>query len=85
VADGVADDADELNKEHGYVKQYLYDLEQLDNSSPEFLKKVAAFRADLEDHIRDEETRIFPALHAKLGEKNKAVTAAANKEGFRLA
>ena len=82
---GEAGDADELNKEHGYVKQYLYDLDQLDNSSPEFLKKVAAFRADLEDHIRDEETRIFPALHAKLGEKNKAVTAAANKEGFKLA
>jgi hemerythrin superfamily protein len=82
---GEAGDADELNTEHGYVKQYLYDLEQLDNSSPEFLKKVAAFRGDLEDHIRDEETRIFPALHAKLGEKNKAVTAAANKEGFKLA
>jgi len=78
-------DADELNKEHGYVKQYLYDLEKMDNSSPEFLKKVAAFRADLEDHIRDEETRIFPQLHAKLGDKNKAVTAAANKEGFKLA
>ena len=82
---GEAGDADELNSEHGYVKQYLYDLEQLDNSSPKFLEKVAAFRADLEDHIRDEETRIFPALHAKLGEKNKAVTAAANKEGFKLA
>ena len=78
-------DADELNSEHGYVKQYLYDLDKMDNSSPEFLKKIAAFRADLEDHIRDEETRIFPSLHAKLGDKNKAVTAAANKEGFRLA
>ena len=82
---GVANDADELNKEHGYVKQYLYDLEKMDNSSPAYLKKVAAFRSDLEDHIRDEETRIFPALHAKLGEKNAAVTAAANKEGFKLA
>lgn len=82
---GDAGDADELNTEHGYVKQNLYDLEQMDNSSPDFLRKVAAFRADLEDHIRDEETRIFPSLHAKLGEKNKAVTAAANKEGFKLA
>jgi hemerythrin superfamily protein len=82
---GEAGDADELNKEHGYVKQYLYDLDNLDNSSPSFLQKIAAFRADLEDHIRDEETRIFPSLHARLGDKNKAVTAAANKEGFKLA
>jgi len=78
-------DADELNREHGYVKQYLYDLDNMENTSPLFLQKVAAFRADLEDHIRDEETRIFPTLHARLGEKNKAITAAANKEGFKLA
>ncbi len=79
-------DADKLNHDHGYVKQHLYDLDALDPATPEFLVKIAAFRADLEAHIREEEDAIFPPLHATLGEaKNAAVTALANKEGFKLA
>jgi hemerythrin superfamily protein len=79
-------DADELNHEHGYVKQYLYELEMMPKDSAEFLPKVAAFRADIEHHVHEEEDRIFPALHARLGaEKNKVLTLAANKEGFKLA
>jgi len=79
-------DADKLNHDHGYVKQYLYDLEAMDNASSGFLEKVAAFRADLEAHIKEEESAIFPPLHAALGEAGNArVTALANKEGFKLA
>ncbi len=79
-------DADKLNHDHGYVKQYLYELDALDNSSSAFLARVAAFRADLEAHIREEEDAIFPPLHAALGDtKNAEITALANKEGFKLA
>jgi hemerythrin superfamily protein len=79
-------DADKLNHDHGYVKQYLYELDALDNGSPAFLARVAAFRADLEDHIREEEDAVFPPLHAALDEaKNAHLTALANKEGFKLA
>lgn len=79
-------DADKLNHDHGYVKQYLYDLEEIDNGTPAFLEKVAEFRAQIEDHIREEEDAIFPPLHAALGEAGNAkVTAQANKEGFKLA
>ena len=79
-------DADALNHEHGYVKQYLYELDNLDKAAPEFAQKVAELRADLEKHIRDEEDKIFPKIHAGLdAEKNKALTAAANREGFKLA
>ena len=79
-------DADKLNHDHGYVKQYLYDLEEMDNASPAFLEKVAAFRTELEAHIREEEDAIFPPLHAGLGDAGNArVTAQANKEGFKLA
>ena len=83
---GDAEDADELNHEHGYVKQYLYELTNLDKSSPMFLDKVAAFRKDIEKHIEEEEQDIFPAFHARLSDaKNKAITTAANKEAFKLA
>jgi hemerythrin superfamily protein len=79
-------DADKLNHEHGYVKQYLYELTNLDKSSPMFLDKVAAFRKDIEKHIEEEEVEIFPGFYAKLSdEKNKALTVAANKEAFKLA
>lgn len=79
-------DADKLNHDHGYVKQNLYDLEDMDNASPAFLAKVASFRAELEEHIREEEDAIFPPLHTALGEAGNAkVTAQANKEGFKLA
>ena len=79
-------DADKLNHDHGYVKQYLYELENLDKRSPAFLAKVAEFRSEIEEHIREEEETIFPPLHAALGaDKNGKLTAQANKEAFKLA
>ncbi|PXA84062.1 hemerythrin [Nostoc sp. 3335mG] len=79
-------DADALNHEQGYQKQYLYELDNMDKAAPEFAQKVADFRADLNAHIREEEDKIFPKIHAGLDEaKNKALTAAANREGFKLA
>lgn len=83
---GMTDDADELNKEHGYVKQHLYDLEAMPKDSPQFLDRVRRFRADLEHHIREEEDHLFPALKQKLGEEqSKAITVQMNKEGLKLA
>ena len=85
-AKGDKADADKLNHDHGYVKQYLYDLENLDNGSPAFLPKVAEFRAEIEEHIREEEQTIFPPLHAAMGtDGNARLTAQANKEAFKLA
>ncbi|MDH7639467.1 hemerythrin domain-containing protein [Sphingomonas oryzagri] len=79
-------DADALNHEQGYHKQYLYELDTMDKAAPEFAQKIADFRADLNAHIREEEDKIFPKIHAGLDEaKNKALTAAANREGFKLA
>ncbi|HET9511161.1 MAG TPA: hemerythrin domain-containing protein [Sphingomonas sp.] len=78
--------ADELNAEHGYVKQYLYELDNMPNTGDAFLAKVRKFRADIEDHMREEEQSLFPALKAKLSpERNKQLTMAMNKEGFKLA
>ncbi|WBO23377.1 hemerythrin domain-containing protein [Sphingomonas abietis] len=79
-------DADALNHEQGYHKQFLYELDAMDKSAPEFALKVADFRADLDAHIREEEDKIFPKLHGGLSaEKNKALTGLANREGFKMA
>lgn len=78
--------ADELNAEHGYVKQYLYELENMPNDSPAFLATLRKFRSDIEDHMREEEDELFPRLKSRLSdEKNKHLTFAMNKEGFKLA
>ena len=83
---GEAEGADALNAEHGYVKQYLYELENMSNDSREFLAKVRDFRADIEAHMREEENVLFPRLKAGLDDaRNKRLTLAMNKEGFKLA
>ncbi len=83
---GQTEQADHLNHDHGYVKQFLYDLENMPKDSPAFLAKVGEFRKAIEEHAGEEENTIFPALKAKLSpEKNKALTLMMNKEGFKLA
>lgn len=83
---GQVEEADELTREHGYVKQYLYELENMPKAGPAFLEKVRRFRADLEAHMAEEEERLFPALRTQLAEeKNALLTRAVNREGFKVA
>ena len=78
--------ADHLNHDHGYVKQFLYELDNCPKDSERFLGILSEFRTALEKHIREEEDELFPALKASLSpEANKKLTFAMNKEGFKLA
>ena len=78
--------ADTLNSEHGYVKTYLYELENMPKEGPAFLAKLREFRAMLEAHMREEEDEVFPALKAKLSEEeNGRLNWAMNREGMKLA
>lgn len=79
-------DADKLNHDHGYVKQFLYELGAMPKDSPAWLDKLAEFRMQIEEHMREEEDEVFPALKGKLGaERNRKLTALMNKEGLKLA
>jgi len=79
-------DADALNAEHGYVKTYLYELENMPKSSPEWLGRIRDFRAMLEEHMKMEEDEVFPALRGQLTEdQNAKLTAAVHREGMKLA
>jgi hemerythrin superfamily protein len=81
-----AHDADALNAEHGYVKTYLYELDNMPKSSPEWIERVRAFRALLEEHMRMEEDEVFPRLRAQLDEAlNARLSAAVAGEGMKLA
>lgn len=79
-------EADKLNHEHGYVKQYLYDLGLIDRRSAKWMAKLREFRAMIEDHMREEEETVFPRLRAALTEEeNKQLTMAMNREGLKVA
>lgn len=81
-----AEMADHLNHDHGYVKQYLHDLDSMPKNGAAFLAKVAEFRAALEKHVREEEDEVYPRLRSGLSvEENARLTTALNREGFKLA
>ena len=83
---GQIEQADHLNHDHGYVKQFLYDLTIMPKSDAGWLPKVNEFRIAIEKHMREEEDEIFPSLRRSLSEEdNKALTVAMNKEGLKVA
>ena len=83
---GEREDADHLNADHGYVKTYLYELETLAKDDPAWIARVRDFRGMIEEHMREEENEVFPALRERLSEdKNRELTAMMNKEGFKVA
>lgn len=83
---GLTEAADHLNHEHGYVKQYFFDLGEMPKDDSKWLPKLKEFRTMIESHMREEEDELFPRLRSQLSEEqNKHVTAAMNKEGFKLA
>ncbi|MBA4750993.1 MAG: hemerythrin domain-containing protein [Sphingopyxis sp.] len=83
---GLCEEADQLVHDHGYVKQYLFDLSEMAPSDPAWAAKLRDFRTELERHIAAEEETLFPRLRALLGDQGNAhVTAVMNKVGFAAA
>ncbi|PVE50233.1 hemerythrin [Arthrobacter sp. TPD3018] len=84
--EGLTEAADHLNHEHGYVKQYFFDLGEMSKSDPAWLPKLKEFRALIEEHMREEEEDLFPRLRDRLSDaQNKHITAAMNTQGLKLA
>jgi hemerythrin-like domain-containing protein len=83
---GLTEGADQLNHEHGYVKQYFFDLAEMPKGDPAWLPKLKEFRGMIEKHMREEENDLFPKLRKQLSEaQNRHITIAMNKEGLKLA
>lgn len=85
-AAGMTAEADALNGDHGYVKQYLYELSDLMKEDAAFNSKLIAFRADIEKHMRQEEEELFPRLRRALDARTTSrLTRRMNQEGLKLA
>lgn len=78
-------DADHLEHEHGYVKTFLYELENMEKDAPQFLDRVREFRNLIAEHARMEEEQVFPHFKGELSEEqNTKITMLMNKEGMKM-
>ena len=83
---GSTEAADHLNHEHGYVKQYFFDLTEMPKSDSAWLPKLKEFHGMIEKHMREEEDDLFPRMRGQLSEEqNKHLTVMMNREGLKLA
>ncbi len=83
---GMPEAADHLNHEHGYVKQYFFDLTEMDKGDSRWLPKLKEFRGQIEKHMREEEDDLFPRMRGMLSEEqNQHLTVMMNREGLKLA
>ncbi|WP_073974721.1 hemerythrin domain-containing protein [Erythrobacter donghaensis] len=86
IAREAADATGELNKEHGEVKAMLFELTRMDKADPGFATTLAQLRSALEEHMREEEDELFPALRERLSdEENRKLTRAMNMAGVMVA
>jgi len=79
-------DADTLEGEHGYIKTYIYELNEMGPEASGWLEKVREFRALVSRHAHMEEEEVFPRFKQGLTEEQNArVTSLVNRDGFWMA
>jgi hemerythrin superfamily protein len=81
-----ATDADHLEGEHGYIKTFIYELNEMGPDSPTWLEKVREFRSLVHQHAHMEEEQVFPTFKQSMSqEQNAHITALVNRDGFWMA
>jgi hemerythrin superfamily protein len=83
---GINVEADQLEVEHGQVKTFLYELNEMGPDAPNWLEKVREFRALISQHAHMEEEEVFPRFKDDLSEEQDArITTLVNRDGFWMA
>jgi hemerythrin superfamily protein len=79
-------EADQLEGEHGYIKTFIYELNEMGADGPNWLEKVREFRQLVSSHAHMEEEEVFPRFKAELDEEQNArITSLVNRDGFWMA
>ena len=79
-------DADTLELEHGQVKTFLYELNQMPGDASNWLETVREFRDAVQKHAHMEEEQVFPRFKKDLSdEQNDKITSLVNRDGFWMA
>ena len=83
---GIRVEADQLEVEHGEVKTFLYELQQMGADSPNWLERVREFRSLISRHAHMEEEQVFPSFKENLSEEQDSkITRLVNRDGFWMA
>lgn len=78
-------DAEELETEHGEVKEFLYRLNHMTTDDPAWLDTVREFRASVAAHAKLEEEQVFPRLrHGIDDELDARLTREVKKAEFMM-
>ena len=81
-----ASDADHLESEHGYIKTFIYELNEMGAEARNWLEKVREFRQLVAEHAHMEEEQVFPRFKQSMDEdQNDRVTSLVNRDGFWMA
>lgn len=75
-----------LAEEHQETKTFIYDLRRISSTDPQWILKAREFWTKLEQHMRNEEDEVFPALRDSLSaDENGTLTTMMNWEGLKVA
>lgn len=81
-----AADADHLEGEHGYIKTFIYELNEIGTDAPNWLEKVREFRDLVSRHAHMEEEEVYPQFKEGMDEEQNAhITSLVNRDGFWMA
>jgi hemerythrin superfamily protein len=84
--DDDAADADHLESEHGYIKTFIYELNEMGPEARNWLGKVREFRDLVARHAHMEEEDVFPRFKRDMtAEQNARITSLVNRDGFWMA
>jgi hemerythrin superfamily protein len=76
-------DADNLESEHGYIKTFIYELNEMGPDASNWLEKVREFRKLVSEHAHMEEEQVFPRFKQDMTEEQNAhITSLVNRDGF---
>jgi hemerythrin superfamily protein len=79
-------DADHLESEHGYIKTFIFELNEMGPDAPNWLEKVREFRQLVSTHAHMEEEEVFPRFKEDMDEEQNAhITSLVNRDGFWMA
>jgi hemerythrin superfamily protein len=79
-------DADNFETEHGYIKTFIYELNELGADAVDWLDKVREFRQLVSEHAHMEEEQVFPRFKQAMDEEQNArITSLVNRDGFWMA
>ena len=78
-----AADADHLEGEHGYIKTFIFNLNEMGPDASNWLETVREFRNLVSEHAHMEEEQVFPRFKEALDEEQNAhITSLVNRDGF---